>query len=153
MPLAFPYISDTGNVVPESCIFSFGMNISSFLCESTMPSLFATHRFGSRVAIMNTPRNVLPDAVAVYLRYRELIHFRAMSPDCRISLKWNRFGFWLGMLSALGLCVVANFQVGKVRVPHYIGAMCCFVGGSAYFALQVGLFVESSFGSVQSLIA
>ncbi|XP_034242545.1 DNA damage-regulated autophagy modulator protein 2 isoform X2 [Thrips palmi] len=107
VPLAFPYISETGNTQPESCIFSFGMNIASFLY-----------------------------AVAVYLRYRELVHFRAMSPESRISVPWNRFGLWLGSLSALGLCVVANFQVGKVPVPHYLGAMCCFVGGSAYFALQ-----------------
>lgn len=73
----------------------------------------------------------------MYLRYRELIAFRAMSPDCRISGVWNRSSLWLGLLSALGLAMVANFQVGRVPVPHFIGAFFCFFGGNVYFALQV----------------
>ena len=76
--------------------------------------------------------------LAVYLRYRELLEFRAMTPDCRISKKSNRAAMWLGVTSAMGLCMVANFQVMKVPLPHYIGAFFCFVGGSVYFGLQVG---------------
>lgn len=107
VPLAFPYISETGTYEPESCLFGFGMNIASFLY-----------------------------LVAVYLRYRELHEYRAMSPDCNITHKSNRLAMWLGVSSAVGLCMVANFQVMKLKPPHYIGAFLCFVGGSVYFGLQ-----------------
>lgn len=33
VPLAFPYISETGSKSPESCLFGFGMNLASFMCE------------------------------------------------------------------------------------------------------------------------
>lgn len=107
VPLVFPYISETGDRAPESCLFGFGMNIASFMY-----------------------------VMAVYLRFHELTAFRAMSPDCGISPRWNRSAMWLGVSSALGLCMVANFQVGRVPQPHFLGAFLCFVGGTVYFGLQ-----------------
>lgn len=107
VPIAFPYISETGTAHPESCIFGLGMNLASFLY-----------------------------AVAVWLRYHELKEYRSMVPNCRISPRLSLFTMWLGLASAFGLCVVANFQVTKVPVPHYLGALFCFFGGTIYFGLQ-----------------
>ncbi|KAK3930147.1 DNA damage-regulated autophagy modulator protein 2 [Frankliniella fusca] len=107
VPIVFPYISETGNWAPESCLFSFGMNIASFLY-----------------------------VVAVYLRYHELIVYREGTPSTSITPRMNRAAWILGTASALGLCVVANFQVQKVRIVHYLGAFTCFVGGSVYFGIQ-----------------
>ncbi|XP_052129877.1 DNA damage-regulated autophagy modulator protein 1 isoform X1 [Frankliniella occidentalis] len=107
VPIVFPYISETGNWEPESCVFSFGMNIASFLYM-----------------------------VAVYLRYHELLVYRESTPNTSITPRLNRIAWALGTASAIGLCVVANFQVQKVRIVHYLGAFTCFVGGSVYFGIQ-----------------
>lgn len=51
--------------------------------------------------------------------------------------KWNHWALIFGLLSTFGLSVVANFQETSVLVVHFIGALLCFGGGTAYFWTQV----------------
>lgn len=52
------------------------------------------------------------------------------------SAKINTIAMWLGMGSALGCSIVANFQETNVRYMHYIGALTCFGFGTAFFWIQ-----------------
>ncbi|XP_043279319.1 DNA damage-regulated autophagy modulator protein 2-like [Venturia canescens] len=103
----FPYISDTTTYAPESCIFAQFMNIAAALM-----SFF------------------------VYVRYEQvkecIVEFRGND-----SLqKWNRAGLVFGLLTNLGLSIVANFQETSVLVVHMIGAFMCFGAGTIYFWSQ-----------------
>ncbi|KAK9499111.1 hypothetical protein O3M35_003618 [Rhynocoris fuscipes] len=105
--LAFPYISDTGNYAPESCIFSQLLNITSMLL-----------------------------AICVYIRYLQVKKFANFKSPIGHKLSANNVATILGFLSCLGMDIVANFQVRNVWQIHYIGACLCFVGGTAYFMFQ-----------------
>ncbi|KAK7805595.1 hypothetical protein U0070_025920 [Myodes glareolus] len=76
---ALPYISDTGTVPPERCLFGVMLNIAAVLGIATM-----------------------------YVRYKQV---HALNPEENLIIKFNKAGLVLGILSCLGLCLVANFQV------------------------------------------
>ncbi|XP_028305849.1 DNA damage-regulated autophagy modulator protein 1 isoform X2 [Gouania willdenowi] len=48
----------------------------------------------------------------------------------------NSTAFWLGMISCLGMCIVATFQEFAVNVVHLIGAGLFFISGVLYVILQ-----------------
>ncbi|GAB1608191.1 DNA damage-regulated autophagy modulator protein 1-like [Argonauta hians] len=48
----------------------------------------------------------------------------------------NRAGLVLGLLSALGLSMVANFQAKLLKFPHYLGAFMAFAIGTVYCWVQ-----------------
>ncbi|XP_025829392.1 DNA damage-regulated autophagy modulator protein 2-like [Agrilus planipennis] len=104
----FPFISDTGALTPESCIFAQLVNIgATFL------------------------------SVAVYVRYREVesaINCGLINASAGI----NTASLWLGWISCLGLSVVANFQQNAeyVRLLHFVGALGSFAVAAVYFILQ-----------------
>ncbi|XP_077807614.1 DNA damage-regulated autophagy modulator protein 2 isoform X2 [Macaca mulatta] len=75
---ALPYISDTGTLAPEKCLFGAMLNIAAVLCIAT-----------------------------IYVRYKQV---HALSPEENVIIKLNKAGLVLGILSCLGLSVVANFQ-------------------------------------------
>uniref|UniRef100_A0A8C0X338 CWH43-like N-terminal domain-containing protein n=1 Tax=Castor canadensis TaxID=51338 RepID=A0A8C0X338_CASCN len=75
---ALPYISDTGTLAPEKCLFGAMLNIAAVLCIAT-----------------------------IYVRYKQV---HALSPEENLIIKLNKAGLVLGILSCLGLCLVANFQ-------------------------------------------
>lgn len=74
----------------------------------------------------------------VYVRYfqvKEYINaFR--SPATSLS-RWNCWALIFGIISAIGLTIVANFQESTVLAVHLIGALFCFGGGTVYFWTQV----------------
>ncbi|KAF6074367.1 DNA damage regulated autophagy modulator 2 [Phyllostomus discolor] len=76
---ALPYISDTGTVAPEKCLFGAMLNFAAVLCVAT-----------------------------IYVRYKQV---HALSPEGKCVLRLNRAGLVLGLLSCLGLSLVANFQM------------------------------------------
>uniref|UniRef100_A0A224XUJ6 Putative conserved plasma membrane protein n=1 Tax=Panstrongylus lignarius TaxID=156445 RepID=A0A224XUJ6_9HEMI len=129
--LIFPYISDTGNYAPESCIFSQLLNITSMLL-----------------------------AICVYIRYLQVktfanfkstSHFgHRLGVTLSLSVTFNsKVATLLGYLSCLGMAIVANFQVKNVWQVHYIGACLCFVGGTVYFIFQTffSYFLSKQFAS------
>ncbi|XP_064602061.1 DNA damage-regulated autophagy modulator protein 1-like isoform X1 [Liolophura sinensis] len=103
----FPYISDTGTEPPESCIFGQMLNIGAVLAGITL-----------------------------YIRYRDVeenLKIRDITQRSCVHLSClNNIGFVLGICSALGASIVANFQETKVLVVHLIGAFMTFGLGSIY---------------------
>nr|XP_021496581.1 DNA damage-regulated autophagy modulator protein 2 isoform X3 [Meriones unguiculatus] len=75
---ALPFISDTGTIPPERCLFGVMLNIAAVLGIATM-----------------------------YVRYKQV---HALNPDDTLIIKLNKAGLVLGILSCLGLSLVANFQ-------------------------------------------
>ncbi|MFH4981609.1 hypothetical protein AB6A40_008318 [Gnathostoma spinigerum] len=79
----WPYISDSGTLPPESCIFAQLLNISALFL-----------------------------AITSYLRHRQIVefywhHFKQEGYWRPISLTM----LWLGYISSFGVSMVANFQV------------------------------------------
>ncbi|CAG5125742.1 unnamed protein product [Candidula unifasciata] len=106
---AFPYISDTGSIRPESCIFGQFLNVVAFLAFCTM-----------------------------YIRFKavEAIAHNALYDD-RKMCRLNKVALVVGLVSAFGTSVVANFQEGTiVEVVHFIGAALTFIAGVLYCFLQ-----------------
>ncbi|XP_013787276.1 DNA damage-regulated autophagy modulator protein 2-like [Limulus polyphemus] len=105
----FPYISDTGTYVPESCIFGQLLNLVASLIAAT-----------------------------VYVRYKQVEQYYRdhLSNESRLVLRLNVVGLWLGCTAAFGVSLVANFQETSVFIVHMIGAMMAFGIGMLYAWLQ-----------------
>ncbi|KAG1681954.1 DNA damage-regulated autophagy modulator protein 2 [Nymphon striatum] len=105
----FPYISDTGTFVPESCIFGQLLNIVAFLL-----------------------------ALTLYVRYR-LIHkywSQFIFASARVVNYVNTASFVFGCLGALGLSIVANFQETSLEKVHITGALLAFSMGVVYIKMH-----------------
>ena len=79
----------------------------------------------------------IPVSFVVYIRYSQV---KECSSTFRLQTslpKWNHWALIFGLLSTFGLSVAANFQETSVLVVHFIGALLCFGGGTAYFWTQV----------------
>ncbi|KAK2579592.1 hypothetical protein KPH14_010887 [Odynerus spinipes] len=103
----FPYISDVATSAPESCIFAQFMNmIAALMC------------------------------FVIYIRYSQV---KECTSAFRLQASLPRWNYWaliLGLMTTLGVSIVANFQETSVIVVHMIGAVLCFGGGTAYFWTQ-----------------
>lgn len=105
----FPYISTSGDSRPESCIFSMFLNICAFFI-----------------------------ALIVILRYHlvaELLSQDSGQEDHHISLT-NRLSLFAGLLGALGMFIVANWQETAVVRVHLTGALLSFGSGCIYMLIQ-----------------
>ncbi|XP_075226874.1 DNA damage-regulated autophagy modulator protein 2-like [Lycorma delicatula] len=103
----FPYISDTGTLPPESCIFSLLLNICSILLGG-----------------------------CIYIRHLQIVEFARKIPESGLIYRDILTASIFGGLSCTGLNIVANFQVSNVQQVHYFGAVSCLWGGSIYFIYQ-----------------
>ncbi|XP_028925599.1 DNA damage-regulated autophagy modulator protein 2 isoform X2 [Ornithorhynchus anatinus] len=101
---ALPYISDTGTVAPEKCLFGAMLNIAAVLGMATM-----------------------------YVRYKQV---DALIPEDTQITRINKVGLGLGLLSCLGLSVVANFQKTTLFLVHITGAVLTFGPGALYIFTQ-----------------
>lgn len=110
--VVFPYISDTGVHIPESCIFSQLLNIVSALVALTVAVRYKQVEQQCR-------DNMLPCANKVFAL--------------------NKFALVSGLLSALGVSIVANFQELQLFTIHMIGAISAFGFGLIYCATQTRL--------------
>ncbi|KAK9525775.1 hypothetical protein VZT92_016456 [Zoarces viviparus] len=86
----------------------------------------------------------------IYARYK---YVEKLSVDTRVvNPCLNKMGFVSGMLSCLGMCIVATFQETAVTVVHDIGAIVFFVSGVSYTILQTVLSYRAyPFGSSMSV--
>lgn len=109
-----PYISDTGTIPPESCIFGQALNLASFLL-----------------------------IFAMYIKYRQVeeIYLKHHIDD---EYRINKITFWIGILACVGISVVANFQETNVFWVHWCGAILAFGGGSVYECLQTLVYIKIS---------
>nr|CAH8825644.1 unnamed protein product [Trichobilharzia regenti] len=102
----FPYISDTGALPPESCVFGQLLNICSFL------SILCIYGW--------------------YLHECVVIHSRG-GPHSHIM--FARVTCFIGCLSALGMSMVANFQEATLLTVHLMGALMVFGLGNVFTVL------------------
>ena len=74
----------------------------------------------------------------IYIRYKQVEqYFRDhLSPESAKILRINYLSFVIGIISCLGLTVVANFQEINLRAVHLTGAITCFTCGLIYCMLQ-----------------
>ncbi|XP_015912317.1 DNA damage-regulated autophagy modulator protein 2 [Parasteatoda tepidariorum] len=105
----FPYISDTGTYVPESCIFSQAVNLIAFLM-----------------------------AAFIYVRYKHVEqHYRDhLSSDYSVVLKLNQTALIVGWMGCFGASIIANFQETSVIIVHMSGALLAFGCSAIYSWLQ-----------------
>lgn len=110
--VTWPYISDTGVHIPESCIFSQLLNIASVLIAFT-----------------------------IVVRYKQVEQQCCdnLMPNANDIFKLNKIAMFLGLLSAAGLSVVANFQELQLFTIHMIGAVSAFGFGLLYCMAQTRL--------------
>eukprot|EP00092_Neocalanus_flemingeri_P049351 GFUD01056683.1.p1 GENE.GFUD01056683.1~~GFUD01056683.1.p1 ORF type:complete len:283 (+),score=83.60 GFUD01056683.1:53-901(+) len=87
--LDWPYISDTATRPPESCIFSQLVNIGA---------LFV--------------------AITFYIRYKQVSEYCNSYQLPRQLRNLNYASLWVGWGGALGLSILANFQVGVEKVKY-----------------------------------
>ncbi|XP_007428749.1 DNA damage-regulated autophagy modulator protein 2 isoform X1 [Python bivittatus] len=99
-----PYISDTGAMPPERCLFGIMLSFVSFLGMATM-----------------------------YVRYKQV---SALNPEEPKMLRLNKAGLVIGMVSCLGICIIANFQKNVIRFMHSLGAFLTFGIGIIYILVQ-----------------
>lgn len=107
-----PLISMCGAQWPESSLFSLFMNMS---------------------AVMS--------AFLSYFRFRQVQHFQSRCSEISKIWKLNATGVILGVLSSVGLLIVANFQEARdpwpqVYLAHVTGALVTFTAGTAVSGLQ-----------------
>lgn len=110
--VAWPYISDTGVHIPESCIFSQLLNIVSSLI-----------------------------ALTIVIRYKQVIQQcrDSLLPDANKVFWLNKVSLFIGLASAAGVSIVANFQELQLFTIHMIGAFSAFGFGLIYCAIQTKL--------------
>ncbi|KAL5007406.1 hypothetical protein ScPMuIL_016212 [Solemya velum] len=109
----FPYISHTAVEEPERCVFGQLINLGALLLGMNILVRYLYVK-------------------EVYIRERTIV----------VSNNWHRgniAALVFGVLSAFGLSMVANFQTGSQRVPHYIGAFLAFGLGMVYAWIQTTL--------------
>ncbi|XP_035828749.1 DNA damage-regulated autophagy modulator protein 1 [Aplysia californica] len=108
---AFPYISDTGSERPESGIFGQLLNVAACLAFCTM-----------------------------YVRYKAVAAIAAQHGEDRWLRRMNTGSMYVGLVSAFGVSMVANFQEGtSVEIVHIVGAFMTFAMGLVYCFLQTAL--------------
>lgn len=110
--VAWPYISDTGVHIPESCIFSQLLNIASTII-----------------------------ALTIAVRYKQVEQQCRdnLMPDSNRLFALNKWSFYIGLASAAGLSIVANFQELQLLTVHMIGAFSAFGFGLLYCIAQTRL--------------
>lgn len=103
----FPYISDTGTLPPESCVFGQLLNIGAVFAAFTM-----------------------------YVRYRQIYEHCKDNTEVRRVVTVNKVAFGLGLVTALGVSLVGNFQETNILVVHLFGAFLAFGIGGIYCYIQ-----------------
>ncbi|CAI2725044.1 unnamed protein product [Schistosoma spindalis] len=100
----FPYISDAGSKIPESCIFGQILNIVSVLA-----------------------------GLCFYSWHRHLLDCsQKFNHQCYRQIRLARVALCFGLICAVGMSIVANFQETAIWSMHLLGAGLLFGGGSAY---------------------
>lgn len=103
-PFWLPTISETGNSPPESCIFTLGLSICSFILG------FCT--------------------IVHYMKIADL--FASLTPAPVYYIRLNIVCLVLGLLTSIGMLFVAAFQAQNVLVVHNIAAFLLFTSQLVY---------------------
>lgn len=87
----------------------------------------------------------------IYARYK---YVEKLSEETRaVNPCLNKAAMYIGMLTCLGMCIVATFQETAVTVAHDIGALVFFLSGILYLILQTAVSYKTyPFGSSMCVI-
>ncbi|XP_041637167.1 DNA damage-regulated autophagy modulator protein 1 [Cheilinus undulatus] len=87
----------------------------------------------------------------IYARYK---YVEKLSEETRVvSPCLNKSALYIGMISCLGMCIVASFQELTVTEAHDFGALVFFVSGVLYIILQTAVSYKAfPYGSSMSVI-
>lgn len=107
--IEFPYISDTGTHIPESCIFGELLTIIVLLLLAT-----------------------------IYVKFKQVEQYYRdhLSAESSKVLKFNLASLWIGWIGTFGVTLVANFQETSVSIVHFIGTFIAFGSSIIYMWLQ-----------------
>ncbi|EYC35706.1 hypothetical protein Y032_0997g3342 [Ancylostoma ceylanicum] len=103
----FPYVSAAGDHRPESCVFGLLLNLSSVV-----------------------------SLAIIYLRYSLVTVIIRDSESNSLLDRVNLVSFVLGVIGALSMMIIANFQETAVITVHLLAACLCFGFGCIYMMLQ-----------------
>lgn len=138
----------TAVFITASFLISYIIAVANGHVEPDFPYISFIHYFSSHTAIEAPERSIFAQLVNIgafmlvvnvgvrLLQMKAvLLHLKADRRDHRI----NKASAIIGVLSAFGLTLVANFQTeGRpdMKVVHYIGAGFSFICGACYCWLQ-----------------
>ncbi|XP_069567331.1 DNA damage-regulated autophagy modulator protein 2b isoform X1 [Brachyistius frenatus] len=125
-----PYISDTGTMPPERCVFGIMLDVSAFLAVKYSAS---TECVSESVCKLKGAL-ACAGVATVYVRYKQVEALTAYDEARLHGL--NCAGLALGCVSSFGMCVVANFQKTTLFSMHLVGAVLTFGVGALYIIVQ-----------------
>ncbi|KAI4458295.1 fasting-inducible integral membrane protein tm6p1-related [Holotrichia oblita] len=116
----WPYISDTGVKVPESCIMSQLFTIGSVLTVGI-----------------------------IYCRYLVIKHTSEIYSLSPLVNRLNNASLWIGFLVALGISLLSNFPRKAHWKIHFLGVAMAFGLGNVYEIIQIilSIYVYPKIGS------
>lgn len=76
-------------------------------------------------------------SLIVYIRYRNVEELSKIYGFRRYINVINSTCLWIGLVSCLGISILANFQQATVRSIHFLGAILGFGLGTGYQILHV----------------
>lgn len=79
-------------------------------------------------------------SLIVFVRYAQIKELLVSYQFSSFWRKLNFIAFIIGMISTLGMTMVANFQESAMLRVHLTGAVLCFGGATFYLILQVLFF-------------
>jgi hypothetical protein len=130
-PALMPYISQTGNVPPASCVFTLGLCFTALLF---LPTVFLQYqRLTACISVIlghikdeheNSSKNSNSFTKSFFGKARSVAEYRAN--NLWWCLNYNRAALVFGLLGILGVLIVAAFQESKVRNIHYGAAALAF---------------------------
>lgn len=119
-----------------SFLITYAIAVANGRVEPDFPYISYTAIYAPQRAIFSQLVNigaVLLGSTA-YIRF---IQVKADYPHMSTKMRGcNVASLILGLLSALGLSMVANFQAKIIQIPHYLGAFLAFGLGTVYCWVQ-----------------
>ncbi|KAM6962156.1 DNA damage-regulated autophagy modulator protein 1 [Tautogolabrus adspersus] len=87
----------------------------------------------------------------IYARYK---YVQKLSEETKVvSPRLNKSALYVGVISCLGMCIVATFQEITVTIAHDLGALLFFVSGISYIILQTAVSYQAyPYGSSMNVI-
>lgn len=81
--------------------------------------------------------NYLPVGIAAYVRYLQLKDLHQNNQVPFIVERLNGKSCIMGLVAALGISIVGNFQEKNALIVHLFGAVLAFGVGGVYICIQV----------------
>uniref|UniRef100_A0AC35TJ90 DNA damage-regulated autophagy modulator protein 2 n=1 Tax=Rhabditophanes sp. KR3021 TaxID=114890 RepID=A0AC35TJ90_9BILA len=108
-----PFISDGGAFLPQSAIFGQLLNIASALL-----------------------------VLVVLAKFKQIKSFLMYANSRAVWNYLNFISMLLGLITAMGMSLIANFQEYSLPVTHLIGALFTIIGGFIYILINLAFYIK-----------